>query len=104
MVHKVKNCLTIMKSDIDHIHIPPPPCNIKACVMMERLLGQSELRGCVKVEVAILSSLSLTVLWVSVDVKQHLKKEKTEGLAFNTNTKYLHLDKIILIRNSRPGQ
>ena len=54
-------------------------------------------------EVAVLSSLSLIVLWVSVDVKQHLK-EKTEGLAFNTNTKYLHLYKIILIRNCMPGQ
>ena len=31
----------------------------------------SELRSCVKVEVAVLSSPSLTVLMVSVDVKQH---------------------------------
>ena len=31
----------------------------------------SEFRSCVKVEVAILDSLSLTVLAVSVDVKQH---------------------------------
>ena len=31
----------------------------------------SELRGCVKVEVAILGSLSLISLMVSVDVKQH---------------------------------
>ena len=28
-------------------------------------------RSCVKVEVAVLGSLSLTVLMVSVDVKQH---------------------------------
>ena len=32
----------------------------------------SELRRCVKVEVAVLGSTSLTVLMVSVDVKQHL--------------------------------
>ena len=31
----------------------------------------SELRSCVKVEVAVLSSQSLTVLLVSVDVKEH---------------------------------
>ena len=31
----------------------------------------SELRSCVKVEVAVLGSPSLTVLLVSVDVKQH---------------------------------
>ena len=35
-----------------------------------------ELGGCVKVEVAVLRSLSLKVLMVSVDVKQHLKKKK----------------------------
>ena len=32
---------------------------------------QSELRSCVKVEVAVLGSPSLTVRTVSVDVKQH---------------------------------
>ena len=31
----------------------------------------SEVRSCVKVDVAVLASLSLTVLLVSVDVKQH---------------------------------
>ena len=31
----------------------------------------SELRNCAKVEVAVLGSLSLIVLMVSVDVKQH---------------------------------
>ena len=35
-----------------------------------------ELRSCVKVEVAVLGSPSLTVLMVSVDTKQHLKKER----------------------------
>ena len=35
------------------------------------LLTYSELRTCVKVEVAVLGSQSLTVLMVSVDVKQH---------------------------------
>ena len=33
--------------------------------------GDSELRSCVKVEVAVLGSPSLIVLMVSVDVKQH---------------------------------
>ena len=33
--------------------------------------GKSEPRNCVKVEVAVLGSPSLTVLMVSVDVKQH---------------------------------
>ena len=36
----------------------------------------SELRSCVKVEVAVLGSPPLTVLMVSVDVKQHFKKTK----------------------------
>ena len=35
------------------------------------LRRQSELRSCVKVEVAVLGSPSLIVLMVSVDVKQH---------------------------------
>ena len=35
------------------------------------MCGQSEFRSCVKVEVAILGSLSLIVLMVSVDIKQH---------------------------------
>ena len=35
------------------------------------LRRQSELRGCVKVEVAVLGSSSLIVFMVSVDVKQH---------------------------------
>ena len=33
--------------------------------------SKSEFRSCVKVEVAVLGSLSLTVIVVSVDVKQH---------------------------------
>ena len=39
------------------------------------MFGQSELRSCVKVEVDVLGSPSLTVLTVSVDVKQNLKNE-----------------------------
>ena len=35
----------------------------------------SEFKGCVKVEVAVLGSLSLIVFMVSVDVNQHLKKK-----------------------------
>ena len=37
----------------------------------------SEIRSCVKVEMAIPGSPSPIILMVSVDVKQHLKKEKT---------------------------
>ena len=36
----------------------------------------SELRSCVKIEVAVLGSPSLIVHMVSVDAKQHLKKKK----------------------------
>ena len=35
------------------------------------LCNKTELRGCVKVEVAVLGSLSLIIFMVSVDVKQH---------------------------------
>ena len=35
-----------------------------------------------KEEVAVLDSLSLTVLMVPVDVKQHLKKKKTVVIVF----------------------
>ena len=38
--------------------------------------GDSQLRSCVKVEVAVLGCPSLIVLMVSVDIKQHLKKKK----------------------------
>ena len=34
-------------------------------------MRQTDLRSCVKVEVAVLGSPSLTVLRASVDVKQH---------------------------------
>ena len=37
----------------------------------ERSRMRTELRSCVKVEVAVLGSPSLIVLMVSVDVKQH---------------------------------
>ena len=39
----------------------------------------SELRSCVNVEVAVLDSHFLTVLMVSVDVRQHLKKKRLSG-------------------------
>ena len=39
-----------------------------------KMVGSSELRRCVKVEVVARDSPSLMVLMVSVDVKQHLKK------------------------------
>ena len=42
------------------------------------LLTTPELRRCVKVEVAVLGSLSLTVLKVPVDVKQHWTQDNTQ--------------------------
>ena len=42
----------------------------------------TEFRSCVKVEVAVLGPLSLTVLMVPVDVKRHLKKKKTVVIVF----------------------
>ena len=45
------------------------PCNYSCNLGMEWVL--SEVRSCVKVEVAVLGSPSLIVLMVSVDVKQH---------------------------------
>ena len=44
------------------------------------LFNFAELRNCVKVKVAILNSPSLTILKVSVDLKQHLK-EKTNFIS-----------------------
>ena len=40
-------------------------------------LEVTELRSCVKVEVAVLGSPSLIVLMVSMDVKQHLKLQSS---------------------------
>ena len=42
---------------------------------------QTELRSCVKVEVAVLVSPSLLVLMVSMDVKQHFEKEKRKKMS-----------------------
>ena len=39
----------------------------------------AELRSCVKVKVAILGPLSLTVLMVSMDIKQHLMKKRSNN-------------------------
>ena len=41
--------------------------------LKKKMFSASELRSCVKVEVAVLGSLSLLVLMVSVDVKQYLR-------------------------------
>ena len=48
---------------------PHSLCRRKAKLNVNR--EDSELRSCVKVEVAVLGSPSLTVGMVSVDVKQH---------------------------------
>ena len=40
--------------------------------------GRSELRSCVKAEVAILGSPSLISLMVSVDVKKHPERKKVQ--------------------------
>ena len=50
--------------------------------MLHLLAVLSELKRCVKVEMAVLSSPSPTVLTVSVDVKQHQKKKMTVPLAY----------------------
>ena len=42
------------------------------------LTGES--KSCVKVDVAVLGSPSLISLMVSVDVKQHLKKERSQTM------------------------
>ena len=41
---------------------------------LKKMVSSSEPRSCVKVEVAVLGSLSLIVLMVPVDCKQYLKK------------------------------
>ena len=50
------------------LHSEDPPSAGKT---REQGTGQSELRSCVKVEVAVLGSLSLMSLMVSVEVKLH---------------------------------
>ena len=55
-------------------HLRPSPINLMVSVHVkhhERTKRLSELRSCVKVEVAILGPLPLAVLMTSVDVKQH---------------------------------
>ena len=44
------------------------------CKAADTSLAPTEFRSCVKVEVAVLYSQSVRVFMVSVDVKQHLKK------------------------------
>ena len=66
----VKQQLTMFR----HIHrlsqiCQPTPVDMKLYIITT--LSASELRSCVKVEVAVLGSPSLTVLAVSVDEKQH---------------------------------
>ena len=51
-----------------HAHFSPL---FSAGLTQEAALFATELRSCVKVEVAVLGSPSLIVLMVSVDVKQH---------------------------------
>ena len=53
--------------------VPNSPCGFcgRKATLKLNLLPLSELRSCVKVEVAVLCSPSLIVLVVSVDVKQH---------------------------------
>ena len=52
--------------------LPVPNSPYGLCGRKETLnCSISELRSCVKVEVAVLGSLSLIVLMVSVDEKQH---------------------------------
>ena len=56
------------------VAVPNSPhslCGRKATSEDEKVAYCSELRSCVKVEVAVLGSPSLISLTVSVDVKQH---------------------------------
>ena len=46
---------------------------------LKKMVSSSELRNCVKVEVAVLGSLSRTVRTVPVDCKQYLKKMVSRG-------------------------
>ena len=55
--------------------VPNKPCDLYGHKHHERRSRRSELRICVKVEVAVLVSPSLIVLMVSVDVKQDFKKK-----------------------------
>ena len=52
-------------------------CGRKATLNFGR--SESELRSCVKVEVAVVGSPFITVLMVSVDVKHHLKKKEVSA-------------------------
>ena len=49
--------------------------------MKERKVQTTELRSCVKVELAVLGSPSLVVFPVSVDVKQHWTELRSSGLS-----------------------
>ena len=44
---------------------------LESSIKSDQQQCRAELRSCVKVEVAVLGSPSLTVLMVSMDVKQH---------------------------------
>ena len=67
-VHPIKNGLTVGKQkDLNSIPLRLSSL-FKSCGLWT---VSSELRSCVKVEVAVLGSPSLMVLMVSVDVKQH---------------------------------
>ena len=62
-----------MKVEVTDLGLPVPKIvHIFLCGRNAPLhCSITELRSCMKVEVAVLGSLSLTVLMVSVDVKQH---------------------------------
>ena len=54
-----------------HVSLTMPEMKGKYATAVRLFLCFSELRSCVKVEVAVLGSPSLIVLMVSVDVKQY---------------------------------
>ena len=69
------HCWSIISGRMSARYVREPVAGIGRLSVHQRfLLGcchRSELRSCVKVKVAVLDSPSLTVLMVSVDVKQH---------------------------------
>ena len=70
--------------------VPNKPCGFYGCKATLKAMLDSELRSCVKAEVAVLGSLSLISLVVCVDIKQHLKKMKIRTMCLHACFKSLH--------------
>ena len=66
-----RSCVKVEVAVLDSLYLSPYGLCGRKATLNSNHCG-SELRSCVNVEVAILNSHSLTVLMVSVDVRQHL--------------------------------